>query len=189
VAAGIVRDDAGNISFTDGTWDKCPRYRDAVTWIEQALTATGKVLVWANFRPALEWLFEALIDANIGACPLLIHGDIKGDSRSESVKLFKRNDSPNRVLVAHPRTMGTGQNFEVATSVLFFTRSYSYFQRIQAEDRAHRLSSKGTVTIGDMIAKDCPTDAKELETLRSKGNLADMIENFKAADLREILKC
>jgi hypothetical protein len=181
IAAGIVSDDDRHITLVDGTWDKCPRIVDAIKWVKQALTARGKVIVWGHYRMLLESLHRAFKESDIPN--LLVHGGITGQARADRIKEFKSPEGP-RVLIAHPRTLGTGQNFEIATSVLFYTRSYSLFQRRQAEDRAHRLSSIGTVTIGDMVARDCASDEKELQSLETKQDLADRIETF---DLKQML--
>lgn len=188
-AAGIVTDDSGHTTVIDGSVDKCPRYTDMLQWLQQTLHARGKVIIWANYRPVLELLHQYLRDNVPQAWPLLIHGGVTGQQRKDAVANFKDPRNPCRILTAHPRVMGTGQNFEVASSVMFFTRSFSLFQRTQAEDRAHRLSSKGTVTIADMVAHDAGTDHKEMETLARKLDLVSKLESFKAKDLREMLRC
>jgi hypothetical protein len=189
-AAGIVTDDAGRTQAVDGLFKHCPRYVDLLQWLRQTLSGSkGKVILWANYRPVLEAL-QAMIRAELPqAGSLLIHGGVTGAVRQAAVNAFKDPHSEARVLTAHPRVMGTGQNFEVATSVMFFTRSFSLFQRTQAEDRAHRLSSTGTVTIADMVARDAPTDHKEMDTLRRKLDLVSTLESFNSKALREMLTC
>lgn len=181
--AGILKDDAGTISIIDGSWDKCPRMQAAIKWVEQALTSSSKVIIWANFRPVLAAISASLLGA--GIANIMVHGGVTGRARAEAIALFKEPLGP-RVLVAHPRTLGTGQNFEIAQYVLYFTRSFSYFQRHQSEDRAHRLSSKGTVTIGDLIAHNSGTDEKELVSLRAKEDVVRQLETF---DMRNLLQC
>lgn len=181
--AGIIKDDAGNVRIIDGTWEKCPRMQTTLKWVEQALTSSSKVIVWANYRPVLEALQHTFI--LYGMETLMVHGGITGMSRVAAIAAFKHPKGP-RVLVAHPRTLGTGNNFEIASYVLYYTRSFSYFQRKQSEDRAHRLSSRGTVTVGDVVAHDSGTDEKELQRLRENADVVAQLETF---DMRELLKC
>lgn len=184
--AGIVKDDAGNISVIDGNWLCNPRMRATMRWVEQALTANSgraKVIVWAHYRPVLEALQQCLHPL---APHILIHGGTTGAKRAERIARFKDPNSDTRILIAHPRTLGTGQNFDVASYVLYYTRSFSFFQRKQSEDRAHRLSSKGTVTIGDLVAHDSGTDAKEIQAIRDKADIVQQLETF---DMRNLLKC
>lgn len=184
VAAGFITDDAGRVHWIHSDLSTCPRYADAARFVEHTLDSTaGKVIIWANYRPALEALPQVLVTKN----PLVVHGGVKGEERQRRVDLFKDPASASRILVAHPKTMGTGQNFQVATTVLFFTRSFSMFQRIQAEDRAHRLSSRAPVTVADMVAGNSPTDKKEMSVLRDKRGMMDMLEGFNSASLREML--
>lgn len=178
-AAGITTDDTGVTRWIDGAPASCPRFQSALAYIAQALTAGGKVLVWANFRACLQALAQALPEQSV-----LIHGGVTGEARQQALTAFKDPSSPVRILIAHPRTMGTGQNFEVAQTVLYYTRSFSYFQRQQSEDRAHRLSSKGAVTIGDMVARDSATDQKEMQALQAKLDLVTQLEHFDPRTLK-----
>lgn len=181
--AGIIKDDAGTISIIDGSWDECPRMQAAIAWVEQALTSGSKVIVWANYTPVLEGLSRTFREHGIDN--VMVNGQVKGEARREAITAFKNPKGP-RTLVAHPRTLGTGNNFEIASYVLYMTRSFSWFQRKQSEDRAHRLSSKGTVTIGDIVAHNSGTDEKELLRMRENKDIVDLLETF---DMRELLKC
>jgi SNF2 family DNA or RNA helicase len=192
IAAGIVRTDDGKVSLIDGTWENCPKLHAAARYIEEFLDSSphGKIIVWCHFRPALEALDKGFHELNQpGFQHVLVHGDIKGEERATRLAAFK-SSAPGtpRVLLAHPRTLGTGQDMPVATTVLFVTRPWSLIQRLQAEDRAHRLTSKGTVTIADLIAHDSPIDRKEMEVLSTKQSLMDRLEKLNANALRTMLQ-
>lgn len=91
------------------------------------------------------------------------------------------------MLLAHPKTMGTGQNLAVAQTVVYYTRSLSFIQRRQSEDRVHRIGQTGSVIIADMMATDAPSDRIELSLLKEKEAMADKLQTFNSDRLAEML--
>lgn len=184
--AGFVKDDEGLERWIDGDWEQCPRIAATVAYIKTLLAArSGKIIVWCNFRFAMLALHEAFEAAQINA--VNIHGGVTGDDRSDAIAAFKDPNSLVRVLLAHPKTMGTGQNLAVAQDVIYYTRSLSFIQRRQSEDRVHRIGQTGSVTIGDLVASDAPTDSKELALLKSKEGMADRLQTFNSNTLEKEL--
>jgi SNF2 family DNA or RNA helicase len=136
-----------------------------------------KVIVWAQFRPELNALSSLLSAAKIEHG--LIHGGVKASARPDIYKAFKDKDSTTRVLVAHPRTAGTGLNLAIATAAIYFSNGPSYASRVQSEERIYRMDSTGTVNIYDVDAVDAPIDAWCRGVLTGKKELADMLADFK----------
>lgn len=184
--AGFTTDDAGHTAFIHPRWQDLPRAAAAVREVQQALLTSGKCIVWAYFRPALELLHRAFAESGIEH--ELIHGDVTGEARRSAIARFKDPHSSCRTLLAHPRTLGTGQNFEVASTVVYYTRSFSLISRTQSEDRAHRLSSRSAVTIVDLHARNAGTDARELEALAAKRDFAATLEPLSPAQMKELLR-
>lgn len=187
--AGFTTDDNRVTQPIHADWRQLPRLKTLVARVQSALrTSTGKCIVWAHFRPALQMIADAFADEDIEH--VLVHGGVVGRERAERIAAFKRRDpTAPRVLLAHPRTLGTGQNFEMAQEVVYYTRAFSYIQRVQSEDRAHRLSSTGTVTITDLVARDAATDAREMEVLQARKDLISRFEPLSPKQLQEMLRC
>ena len=186
--AGYLKTDEGKEIWIDGEADyaKCPRIATVVDYVQAMLASTrGKIIVWANFRYAMFALRCAFGQAGIKN--VIIHGGVTGEARSDSIRIFKDADSETRVLLAHPKTMGTGQNLAVAQTVVYYTRSLSFIQRRQSEDRVHRIGQTGSVIIADMMATDAPSDRIELSLLKEKEAMADKLQTFNSDRLAEML--
>ncbi len=176
--AGFVKDDEGVERLIDGDdVMKTPRLAAAVTYVKTLLAArSGKIIVWCNFRFAMAALECAFKLNNIPF--VMIHGGITGELRSDAIRAFKDPSNLVRVLLAHPKTMGTGQNLAVAQDVIYYTRSLSFIQRRQSEDRVHRIGQCGSVTIADLVAHDAPSDHKELDLISRKEGMAERLQTF-----------
>lgn len=174
-AAGFVTDDEGHTRMIDGTWRACPRMVATVDYVEQALGATGrKVIVWAHFRPALLALEQALLERLGAGAVARIDGTVTGAERAKIIAAFKGAALPS-VLVAHPRTMGVGQNLGMASYALYYTNAYSLINRTQSENRIDRLDRTHPCTIVDVVARDAPCDTEVLASLRDKQEFADTL--------------
>jgi SNF2 family DNA or RNA helicase len=182
-AAGFLTDDSKQTHMIDGTWEKLPRMTATLEYIQQLLGNPGKVIVWGHFRAALEAL--ALAARQLDVPSVMVHGGVKGEARAEAIRRFKDKDSECRLMIAHPRTLGTGQNFAVAQTCIYYTNSYSLIQRTQSEDRVHRIGQLGAVTIADVIAKDAPCDLAVLGAIKQKDDFA---QKFMALNM-ETLRC
>jgi SNF2 family DNA or RNA helicase len=83
---------------------------------------------------------------------------ICGETSNELIEEYKdsfnsRNPEGIQVLVCQIQKMALGQNLQAADFVVFYSNSWSYINRVQAEDRAHRIGREGAVTIIDLICE------------------------------------
>jgi SNF2 family DNA or RNA helicase len=187
-AAGFVTDDNRRTMLIDGTWDRCPRIVATVEYVKEALAAQAqKVIVWAHYRAALDVLTRALSET-LGDCVVKVDGTVKGEARREAIASFKDRASPVRVLVAHPRTMGTGQNLGMASYCVYYTNSYSLIQRTQSEDRIDRIDRTLTCTIADVVARDAPCDLEVLAAHAAKKEFTDTLAHMTSKQIKERLR-
>jgi SNF2 family DNA or RNA helicase len=162
IVGGYVKTDAGEVLCIDGTPNNNPRLRAAMTWLDGVLQSNnGKIIIWARFRPELEAINQAILSR--GEQCLLIYGGVNNTIRREGIKAFKDRSNPLRIMVTHEQSMGVGMDFNMASDMLFYSCSHSYYQRAQAEDRAHRIGQLGTVTITDLHARDVEIDRSMAE--------------------------
>jgi hypothetical protein len=185
--AGYLKTDEGKEIWIDGEdYTKCPRIATTVEYVRSMLASTrGKIIVWCNFRRPLRALSDVLHEQDVGH--VMIDGTVTGAVRTEAIRVFKDSSSDIRVMLAHPKTMGTGQNLAVAQTVIYYTRSLSFIQRRQSEDRVHRIGQTGSVIIADMMATDAPSDCIELALLKEKEAMADRLQTFNSERLAEML--
>jgi SNF2 family DNA or RNA helicase len=73
--------------------------------------------------------------------------------RHSALDLFK-NDSDTRVLIATPASAKEGLTLTVANHAIFFDRSFSLDDYLQAQDRIHRISQKRDCYVWNLIATD-----------------------------------
>ena len=135
----------------------------------------GKAIIWARFKSELKAITKAL-DEHFGkdsSCEL--HGDIKSSDRQESNRKFQEEALP-RYAVANPAAKGVsrGQTMTMASTVVYYSNTFSLEDRLQSEDRAHRIGLVHPVLYADMVALDT-IDEKIIDALRNKKDVADMI--------------
>jgi len=108
-----------------------------------------KAIVWTSFNENCEWLAEKL--APFGAHAL--NGRMAMDRRNSVVKWFLENPS-DHVLVATPGAAKEGLTLTVANHVIFYDRTYSLDDYLQAQDRIHRVSQTRKCFVYNLIMVD-----------------------------------
>jgi len=68
--------------------------------------------------------------------------------------------------------------------MLFYSCSHSYYQRAQAEDRAHRIGQLGTVSITDLHAAEVEIDRTMAAARRAAQGFKDDFMQWTVNDLR-----
>ncbi|SRR6266511_406252 len=120
--------------------------RDLVTDITRA---GEKVIVWTSFNLNCELLAQEL--EPFGA--LALHGKLGMDRRNAIVRWFLSNSS-DQVLVATPGAAKEGLTLTVANHVIFYDRTYSLDDYLQAQDRIHRVSQTKTCFVYRLLMRD-----------------------------------
>jgi len=141
---------ASNPSLIDEGYSGLPgkfsRLQELVT------TAVGngsKVIVWTSFVQNADWLADRL--AEHGA--VVVHGGTDIVERNVAIGAFKM-DPAIRVLVATPGAAKEGLTLTIANHAIFYDRSFSLDDYLQAQDRIHRISQTQTCFVWNLTAKD-----------------------------------
>lgn len=97
--------------------------------------------------------------------------------RDEQKQLFR--NGKRRYFVATMQSGGTGLNGlqEVSNQIIFFSNSFSYFQRKQSVGRIDRPGQTRQMTIIDLLTRS-GIDTRIMNNLSRKGNLADEIKEL-----------
>jgi len=137
--------------------------------------AEGKVIIWARFEEELRMIARALED-NYGAGSVARYwGEIKKSERDDGKSLFCQAGEVVRFFVSQPQTGGTGlDGLQIASTEVFYSNDFSLLNRLQAEDRGHRIGMGDSLTIYDIEAEDTK-DGLIIDTLRDKKEVADVI--------------
>ena len=133
----------------------------------------GKVIIWSRFRAEIDAIVKGITNKFGSNSVVEYHGGISNDDRSEAVRRFQ-NDENTRYFVGHVQAGGKGLTLHAASTVVYFSNDFSLENRLQSEDRAHRIGQAKNVTYIDFIAANT-LDEKIVDTLRAKKNVADLI--------------
>jgi SNF2 family DNA or RNA helicase len=81
-----------------------------------------------------------------------VHGKLGIENRNRAIHRFK-SDADCRVLVATPGAAKEGLTLTVANHAIFYDRSFSLDDYLQAQDRIHRISQKKTCFVTNLVGK------------------------------------
>ena len=95
----------------------------------------------------------------------------KGD-RIDAIEAFERGEAD--VFVGNQQAGGTGITLVAASYVIYFSNNFSLRDRLQSEDRAHRIGQTKNVTYINIAAKGT-IDEAVIKALTSKKDVADTI--------------
>jgi len=129
-----------------------------------------KVIVWARYRIEIEDIVKRLRAEGIESVEY--HGGVKKGERIDAIEDFERGGV--QVFVGNQQAGGTGITLVSASYVIYFSNDFSLRNRLQSEDRAHRIGQKKNVTYINIAAKGT-IDEHVIRTLMSKQDVADTI--------------
>lgn len=130
------------------------------------------VIVWCAYRHEVSALVKA-ISKKLGKEKVVeISGGVSESDRWEAVKAIQSGEA--RVMVGTAASGGVGITLTAASVVIYFSNTFKYVDRVQSEDRAHRLGQIRSVTIIDLV---CPgtVDENIIRALKAKCDLSDWI--------------
>lgn len=153
--------------------------------VEEIAENGGKCLVFSNWVEVLRPLTERLARFN----PAVMTGETKRDVESQKSKF--QNDKNCKVCIGTIGFMGTSHTLTAANTVIFLDEPWNKGTKEQAEDRAYRIGTRGTVNIITLRCKGT-IDEKISRLLETKGMYADfLVDGIKASggrgDLVEFL--
>lgn len=130
----------------------------------------GKKIVWCRFKQDIETIRKVY-----GERSMDYYGPTKDADRKLAVQRFTDPDDPLEILVASPAAAGAGLNLQGSCHhAIFYTNSFNFIDREQAESRIHRIGTKSTVFNFDLIARGS-VDRKILNNLRRKRDFSDFV--------------
>lgn len=119
--------------------------------------------------------------------PIVITGDVAPDRRQKLVNEFQTNPHC-KIAIGTIGAMGTGLTLNKANHVFFMDKAWTSGENEQAEDRAHRIGTTGTVNIITMVAKNTIDEGIE-DYLKENKDLFDRVVDGKGynVDMRALL--
>lgn len=149
---------------------------DRMVELIEEITASGqKAIVFSNWESMTEVAKEKLKAYN----PAYITGATKADDRMNEVTRFQ-NDKNCKVIIGTIGAMGTGLTLTAAQNVIFLDSPWNMALKAQAEDRAHRIGTQGTVNVITLVCKNT-IDERIEELVEKKGQIADALVDGKVS--------
>ncbi|RUW94396.1 DEAD/DEAH box helicase [Mesorhizobium sp. M7A.F.Ca.US.010.02.1.1] len=141
---------ASNPTMVDQSYRAAPGKLPALdTLVHSAVDAGEKILVWTSFTENADFLGRHLDEFGVG----VVHGGLSMAKREEALHAFK-TDPECRVLVATPGAAKEGLTLTVANHAVFFDRTFSLDDYLQAQDRIHRISQEKPCFVTNLVATD-----------------------------------
>ncbi len=154
---------ASNPALVDESYDLEPgKLSHLRSLLAKATHGPEKVIVWSAFRKNISWLARRCREY----FPAQVHGGMSISDRERSLARFLYDDD-TRLLLATPGAAKEGLTLTVANRVVFFDRTFSLDDYLQAQDRIHRISQERKCFIYNLIMRNSIDEWVDL-LLRSK---------------------
>jgi SNF2 family DNA or RNA helicase len=160
---------------------KLERVKDMLD--EEIIPNGNKAIIFSQWEQITELYKDALKEYN----PIYITGKISPEDRQKEVERFQTDDSC-KLAIGTIGAMGTGLTLNKASYVFFVDKKWNSGDNAQAEDRAHRIGTAGTVNIISLVAKGSVDEGVEEYLIENK-ELFDKVVDGKGnkADIKTIL--
>lgn len=132
------------------------------------LPSDKKTIIWAKFRYDIDRIVSTLREYYGPESVAVFTGSTPQKERQKEVEKFRE---PAQFFVSTQSCGGHGLTLNEAENVIFYTNSFKYSERLQAEDRCHRLGLDHDVQYYDIIGPGI--DERIWESLSRKENVAD----------------
>lgn len=144
---------ASNPILVDSTFSEEPAKYTALQKLLEARIfcekEDTKVIIWTSFIDNARWLARSW-PAHSRA---VVHGKMSIDLRNSELRRFKAERNC-KLLVATPGAAKEGLTLTVANHAIFYDRSFSLDDYLQAQDRIHRISQLENCFVHNLIAKE-----------------------------------
>lgn len=127
-----------------------------------------KAIIWARFRQDIDQIMDLLGPE----MAVRYDGQTGTDDRARAIERFQRGSA--RYFVANAQAAGEGLTLTAAKTVIYYSNSFKLAERLQSEDRAHRIGQDRSVHYIDLVALDT-VDDHIIRSLREKLNIASQV--------------
>lgn len=181
----------GELHEIFATWSKNPRIVSTLECLADRRPDEGTI-IWCRFVPDIVRLTEALRESYGERSVVQFYGATRDKDRDLNVQRFQGEyiimgkggkvlrkeivldkDRP-RFIIAQPQSGGVGQTWTAASCSFHYSNLFSLIDRLQCEDRPHRIGQKNVVNYIDLECENT-IDSFIIAALLSKKNIADII--------------
>jgi SNF2 family DNA or RNA helicase len=131
------------------------------------------VIIWAKFRRSIQEIAEAIADAYGPEYVHIYHGGLSERQRHAALERWRR--SPGGYLIATQSAGGHGLTLNEAAYSVFYADGFKYSERVQAEDRNHRIG-QGRRPVYITLRCHHSIDDRIQAALARKGNALELFQ-------------
>ena len=153
-----------DIKFTSG------KEKELDSLVKEIISRNEKVIIWTNYIFNVDYFYNKYKKYYA----VKISGNMNVKERNESVKSFKKGNS--QVLISTPQSAKEGLTLTVANNAIFYDRSFSLDDYLQAQDRIHRISQTKECNIYNIMIRGS-IDEWINKLLLSKEKAASLVQN------------
>jgi SNF2 family DNA or RNA helicase len=155
------------------------------------IPAGEKIVVWLKYLRNVAEITDLLTTEYGAGSVAQFHGNLSESERNAELERF-RHDA--RFFVATQATGGHGLTLNEAAYHIFYSNGFKYAERIQAEDRSHRIGQERNVhyidiachsSIDERIDKALTEKANVLEQFRRR---VDAVKDKRSAEVRKLIE-
>jgi SNF2 family DNA or RNA helicase len=159
---------------------------DVLFDIVSSIPVGEKIIIWCKFQYDIEQIRQALESVFGTGCVALFHGGLPEKERFKQVELFR---GQARYFLATQSCGGHGLTLNEAHYVIYYNNAFKYSERLQSEDRCHRIGQEYKVTYIDIQCADS-IDDRIATALANKGSVVNEFrrEVEKVKDKKEKMK-
>lgn len=146
--------------------------------VREAVANGQKFIVWSRFLRDIEKL-EVLLAAEGIRC-VTYHGDVGTVQRQQHVDAFQA-DKDVMGFLGQTQTGGIAITLTASSLVIYFQNTYRLIERLQSEDRAHRIGQTKSVLYVDLVCRGS-IDKHVRRALDEKKDFADIVTGDNIGD-------
>lgn len=169
-----LRQATGATSIVSSTINESAKLDRLEDLIEEIAAEGKKAIVFSNWEQMTILAKQRLSKYNPA---YIAGGEIKDIDIDKEKKKFQENPTC-KVIIGTTSKLGTGHTLTAASTVIFLDSPWNRANKEQAEDRAHRIGTTGTVNIITLVCKNS-IDERIEEIITKKGEMADMLVDGK----------
>lgn len=147
------------------------KFNRMIEIVDEVTSNGGKVIVFSNWTKVINPACEVLRAYE----PALVTGEVKNNQ--DEINRFK-TDKNCKVILGTIPCLGTGFTLNEANTVIFLDEPWTYAEKAQAEDRCHRIGTKGAVNIITLMCKGT-VDEQVHKIVTDKQDLSNKIVDNK----------
>lgn len=162
---------------------KNPKLELLEQWISSIVKAGHQLIIWARYTVQIHDIAAMIQGIRIeddegNEHPIAFvtyFGETGRDERTTAIDDFESGKA--RVFVGNQQAGGSGITLVAASYMIYFSNNFSMRDRLQSEDRAHRIGQAKNLTIIDIVAEGT-VDEEVVDALVAKKDVSEVIQNL-----------